>query len=413
MLAASILLATLGQPPPAQTAAYARWMASTLTFGSLSSTSTRSDASTPGDAFGNPYSFADIGGVPYLYASDLDASMIDLFTAATANPRGTLALSDATLTNPNGTSVVADCEIGEGYGDPENPPCARLVLSGVFSKVPVGSDEEAAGKAALLARHPFIANLPDDHSFYVAKISVDAIWLIAAYGGASIVAPEDYFGAAAPSVEEAAASVAKRVSAAKAKKAAAAERRRGGDGPPPFFKQPETARWMVKTLTYTFLATTSTRTEGSKVGDAFGNPYGIADVDGVPYLYGTNMDASFTDLFVGHNSSRGTLAFSEATLSGDALPKACTPAPGTNGDPENPPCARLVLSGVFSKVAANSTEEAAAKQALFARHPSYVNYPAEHGFYVAKLNIDGIWLIAMYGGAANIPVADYMSVKSA
>ena len=114
------LLLALSQPSPDHKEATARWMVATLTYGSLSTTSTRSEASKVGDAFGNPYSYADVGGIPYLYASDLDSSMIDLFTASTAKTRGSLALSEATLTHPNGTSIIGACEIGSGLGDPEN-----------------------------------------------------------------------------------------------------------------------------------------------------------------------------------------------------------------------------------------------------------------------------------------------------
>ena len=38
-------------------------------------------------------------------------------------------------------------------GSPENPPCARLVLSGAVVKV-TDASEEASAKAALFARHP-------------------------------------------------------------------------------------------------------------------------------------------------------------------------------------------------------------------------------------------------------------------
>ena len=40
--------------------------------------------------------------------------------------------------------------------------------------------------------------------------------------------------------------------------------------------------------------------------------------------------------------------------------------------------------------------------ALFKRHPSFANYPAGHSFYVAKMELSGIWEIDMFGGAAII-----------
>merc|ERR1711904_429652 len=105
-------------PPASQKAATARWMAHTLDWGVLSTTSTRSEGAELGGAFGNPYSFADAStGVPYFYASDLDASMIDVFTSPKANPRASFALSEAELAGT--THSRADCTIGGSpLGDP-------------------------------------------------------------------------------------------------------------------------------------------------------------------------------------------------------------------------------------------------------------------------------------------------------
>ena len=66
-----------------------------------------------------------------------------------------------------------------------------------------------------------------------------------------------------------------------------------------------------------------------------------------------------------------------------------------------------MLSGNITKVAAGSPEEKTAMGALLARHPSFANYPKGHGFYVAKLALDGIWLIDFFGGAAVIKPSDY------
>merc|ERR1712019_18892 len=67
-----------GSPPVWEHAKVARWMTKTLNWGVMSTISTRDEATTVGDAFGNPYSHADVAGVPYFFASDLDASMIDI-----------------------------------------------------------------------------------------------------------------------------------------------------------------------------------------------------------------------------------------------------------------------------------------------------------------------------------------------
>jgi hypothetical protein len=113
-------MAAAAPPPHKELAETARWMVKHLDYGVLSTISTRTEASTVGDAFGNPYSFADAEGTPYFYASDMDASMVDIFTAAEPSTRVTFAMSEAQLT---GNESVKACEIGTFLGDPENPPC--------------------------------------------------------------------------------------------------------------------------------------------------------------------------------------------------------------------------------------------------------------------------------------------------
>jgi len=106
----------LSSPPPAKdSVATARWMVGTLMYGALSTISTRSEASTVGDPFGNPQSFADVNGVPHIWASMLDSSMMDLFSADGSNPRASLALSEASLAG--GNESVGACTIGHPLGD--------------------------------------------------------------------------------------------------------------------------------------------------------------------------------------------------------------------------------------------------------------------------------------------------------
>lgn len=382
------------RPSPSDHVATARWMAATLDWGFLSTTSTRSEGTQLGDAFGNPYSFADAGsGVPYFYASDLDASMIDIFSASKGNSRASFALSEAELKDTN-NSVVA-CKIGTPLGDPENPPCARLVLSGTVVKLGKNTSEYAKAQASLFARHPSFKFYPPGHAFYIAKMEVDGVWLIDAYGGAAIISPADYF---APSVSDVPTSFHLKSAVS--------------DIPKPEDKV-GTARWMAKTLDWGVLSTTSTRSQGTHIGSAFGNPYSFADgATGTPYFYASGLDASMIDLFGAQDASaRASLALSEATLMGHDMLRACKI--GTFlGDPENPPCARLVLSGRVAKLANGTAEDKTARSALFARHPSFANYPVSHDFFVAKLEVDGVWLIDQYGGAAIIPPAEYFKGHS-
>jgi len=385
---ASLLSIVLAQPPPHdQHAAVARWMVQNLNYGVLSTTSTRSEASTVGDAFGNPYAFADAAGVPYFYASDLDASISDL----NASTRMSFAMSEAQLT---GNQSIAACEIGTLLGDPENPPCARLVLSGNYVRLAAGSDEETTAKAVLFDRHPSFANLPADHGFFAAKLEIDGVWLIDFYGGAPVITPEEYF-AADPSNDY---------------REVEMQPVQAVDPRPNPLQKVKTARWMVKTLNWGVLSTTSSRSESSTPGDAFGNPYAFADAStGIPYFYASDFDASIVDLNV---STRMTLALSEATLAGTSDEvKACTIGQGIS-DPENPLCARLVLSGDFERLDVASAEHDSAQAALFDRHPSFKHMPADHGFFVGKLNIDAIWLIDIFGGATNMDVSEYLADSS-
>ena len=129
-------------------------------------------------AFGNPNSIADVDGVPYIYASNEDSSFVDI---ALGNKRVSFALSEAALIDRDGSANISVCKIGVGFGDPQNPPCARLVLSGNISQPVVGSAEEIQAKAALFARHPSFKNFPKDHHFFVAKLNIDGLWLIDEY----------------------------------------------------------------------------------------------------------------------------------------------------------------------------------------------------------------------------------------
>lgn len=146
-------------------------------WGTLSTTSSRTEGTTLNDAFGNPTSVADVGGIPYLYASALDASFVDIDAVRQMNV--SIAISEAALINEDGSMNVTACKIGSGlYNDPENPPCARLVITGTIFRPATNSSEEIEAKAALFSRHPSFAKYTNDHNFFVARLSIKALWLI-------------------------------------------------------------------------------------------------------------------------------------------------------------------------------------------------------------------------------------------
>lgn len=186
-----VLLLALGgasaQPPIPQKAAYARWMVQNMTWGVMSTTSTL--PGVLGTAFGNPVSFADSGdGTPVFCVTALDQSIKDL----AVDPRMSLTVSEA-------DSKTAACSSVLG-GDAENPPCARLVLSGSFAKV-TDDDEWASAARALNASHPAMDSWgcfggdvnTHGHDFFLAKMRPTQVWLINMYGGAAVMTASEYY----------------------------------------------------------------------------------------------------------------------------------------------------------------------------------------------------------------------------
>lgn len=115
-------------------------------------------------------------GIPYFYVSDLDTSMQDL----KQHPKCTLTLSEAAV----------DC--AEKKLDPEDPRCVRLALTGTMVDVTDASEIKFA-KDGLFSTHPQMATWPASHDFHFTKLQIERIWLIDFFGGASDIAPKDYF----------------------------------------------------------------------------------------------------------------------------------------------------------------------------------------------------------------------------
>jgi len=179
----------------------ARWMVHTINSGIISTISTRTDlpsslqnATIP---FGNIYSFSDglcdpssSTGIPYIYTTELDQSMKDI----EQNPIISLALTEASLPSSRACAL-------NGFADPENPPCARVTITGRFVEVISESELEFA-KMALFSRHPVMAYWPGNHEFFIGKIDIEDIWLLDWFGGASILDVESYFNVTLDVVEE-------------------------------------------------------------------------------------------------------------------------------------------------------------------------------------------------------------------
>ncbi|CAB9503797.1 Protein CREG2 [Seminavis robusta] len=180
-----------------------------------------------------------------------------------------------------------------------------------------------------------------------------------------------------------------------------------------------TARWMVHSLNWGVLSTISSRltsSEGDRLSIPFGNVYSFVDgtcqnSTGTPYFYGTHLDQSFKDSLVNNHAS---LTLSEASISSVCLStssagvmkrKACQIGL-KYGDPENPVCARLTLTGTLEEVTVPAEKEWAL-QSIFQRHSSMEQWPQDHDWVVAKLVLKDIWLIDFFGGASILDLDAY------
>jgi hypothetical protein len=180
-----------------------------------------------------------------------------------------------------------------------------------------------------------------------------------------------------------------------------------------------TARWMVHSLDWGVLSTISTRLgDGVNTPVPFGNIYSYVDGScqkstGIPYMYGTHLDQSFTDSLENPTVS---LSLTEASLS-----SVCTDREGLEacslgtkyGDPELPVCARLTLTGTLVELDADSEEFQFAKDALFQRHSTMEKWPSNHNWVITKIDIQDIWLIDWFGGATILTPEEYLNADLA
>jgi hypothetical protein len=143
------------------------------------------------------------------------------------------------------------------------------------------------------------------------------------------------------------------------------------------------------------------RTEGSSVGDAFGNIRSFAEVGGRPYFFVSTADID------PHIGTRVSFSVSEAALGGKCKIGALYDGP------DNPPCARVVFAGMVSKIAHGGNAYYETTAALAKKHPYLASlFPkawndGHYDFYVCTMNVDHIWLIDMYGEAEVISPGDY------
>ena len=161
-------------------------MAASLTWGVLSTVSTRGEGAEVGAPFGNPYSFADAdAGTPYFYASALDASVIAALasTSPPANARATLA-----LTEPRWRRRARACDVAAG-GDPRTRR-ARGSCSRAGSSTRRARTRGGRGRRARAP--PVVRAVPGRPRLLRREARLDGIWLIDTYGGAADIDVDAY-----------------------------------------------------------------------------------------------------------------------------------------------------------------------------------------------------------------------------
>lgn len=167
------------------------------------------------------------------------------------------------------------------------------------------------------------------------------------------------------------------------------------DGPPSPFDKAAFARWIAHNTIWGSMVTINSR---NRQGAPFGNIASFSDGPkdnsvGVLYMLHSGLDASMIDV-----ASNDQIGFSISEMqTGYCQGKAI--------DPEDPRCARLSISGRLVEV--DSDEIESAKHAIFDKHPFMKGWYKDsdtkgHNFKFYKIQMEEIWLIDYFGGAAII-----------
>jgi len=170
--------------------------------------------------------------------------------------------------------------------------------------------------------------------------------------------------------------------------------------PPPWDQYAKMARYISHLSDWGSMATIATRDPIQ--GKPFSNVFSVSDGPvgngtGTPYMFTTPMEMSVIDL---EQNPEASIMMSLAQSD------YCSE---NQYDPEDPRCARLILNGRVVKV--TGKEANFAKEALFSRHPAMETWPADHGWFFAKLDIANILLLDFFGGVSNVPIEEYFNAQ--
>ena len=175
-------------------------------------------------------------------------------------------------------------------------------------------------------------------------------------------------------------------------------------------KNAEEARWLSATAKWGTLSYPASAVSGSNGSDddvlsAEIMPF-ADDEDGHMYFY-----------LMGEHTGRGVaLTISEGSLHTNVFHQGgCgdTADPTYNKvvDVEDPRCAKLTLSGSIHPCDASQKRCQAGKDALFDRHPEMKSWPEDHHFAVHEFTVEDVWMIANYGGGAQMTAENYYDAE--
>mmetsp|Transcript_15170 Transcript_15170/g.17178 ORF Transcript_15170/g.17178 Transcript_15170/m.17178 type:complete len:210 (+) Transcript_15170:216-845(+) len=164
----------------------------------------------------------------------------------------------------------------------------------------------------------------------------------------------------------------------------------------PFYKEyAKVARWLTTEAGWGVLATDGSVYNSDLKGSApFANVMSYADAGtGTPIFYLTTLDVTAREL-----AQNPLAAF---TISEASLPAGCLFT-----DAEEPICAKTTFTGIVKPLHGDKAI-AAARSALYKKHPPMMFWPKEHNFQVYTMEIKKIFFLDMYGGAKHIAVDEY------
>ncbi|XP_044761405.1 protein CREG1 [Coccinella septempunctata] len=172
------------------------------------------------------------------------------------------------------------------------------------------------------------------------------------------------------------------------------------NGPPPFWQKALMARYIIHTTGYVSIATISVQDDIK--GYPFATIKSISDgpadnSTGNVYFYMSDMELSQQDI---EKDSRCTILASLADVGYCEEKKY---------DPQDPRCAKAILTGRLVRVSNETSEYDFAKSALLEKHPAMKSWPTDHGFFVSKLDIEQIEVLDFFGGISKVSKEDYFN----